>query len=112
MNLWGEWDSVCVVTVSYLEQTFRKSSPDLRPQKGAKEEEEDFGPGNIRVIQESPFGELQTTFTTVSPCVPHDGGGSADELHIAGHGLHFHTAFAPGMTVHCCPVQGEKSGGI
>lgn len=63
----------CVrVCVSHLKQTFCQSPPDLRPQKGAKKEEGDFGPGNVCVIQESPFGELQTAGATVPVCAQHD----------------------------------------
>lgn len=104
---------MCVLwsCVTHLEQTFCQSPPDLRPQKGAKEEQGYFHPGNVRVIQESPFGELQTAIATVSPCTQHDGGGSADEVQVSRHGLHFHRPGAPRVTAHCSAAQKEKKPG-
>jgi len=87
--------------VTHLKQTFCQSPPDLRPQKGAKEEQGDFGPGNVCVIQESPFGELQTARTTVSPCAYHYGGGSGNEVQVSRHGLHFDRPGVPALTAHC-----------
>lgn len=97
--------------VTHLEHTFCQPPSDLRPQKGAKEEKGYFHPGNVRVIQESPFGELQTASATVSPCTQHDGGGSADEVQVSRHGLHFHRPSAPSMTAHCS-AAGEGGGVI
>lgn len=93
------------VWVTHLKQTFCQSPPDLRPQKGAKEKQGDFGTGNVRVIQESPFGELQTAAATVSPCAQNDGGRFADELQVSWHGLYFHRPCAPGVTIHCGAAQ-------
>ena len=99
---------VVIVCVTHLKQTFCQSSPDLRPQKGAKEEQGDFGQGNVCVIQESPFGELQPATTTVSPCAQHDGGGSGDEVQISRHGLHFHRPGVLAVTAHRDAAQGEQ----
>lgn len=95
----------------YLEQTFCQSMPYLRPQKGAKEEQANFGPGNVCVIQESPFGELQTTRATVSQCTVQNSRRSSDELNIAWHGLHFHLPGAHAVTpstVHCGAARKKR----
>lgn len=90
--------------VTNLKQTFCQSPPDLRPQKGAKEKQGDFGQSDVSVIQESPFGELQPACATVSPCVKHDGGGSGNEVQVSRHGLHFYrpgVPGVPGVAAHC-----------
>lgn len=72
--------SVLWLCVTHRKHTFCQSPPDLRPHIGANEEQGDLGPRNVRVFQESLFGELQTTAATVSPCVQQDGRGSGDEV--------------------------------
>ena len=108
-------------TVTHLEQTFRQSPPDHGPQKGAKDKEGDLGPGDVRVIQESLFGEPQTAVATVSPRAQHDAGASGDELQVSRHGLHLPRPRAPGVSLHTAAPQGgqkksteklEKPGGI
>lgn len=85
---------------TYLKQTFRQPLPDQRPQKSAKEKQGDLGPGDVCVVQESPFGELQTAVATVSPCVQHDAGASDEQFPVPRHGLHFHRPGAPGVATH------------
>lgn len=92
---------LCSFCVTHLEQTFCQSPSDLRPQKGAKEEQGNFGAGNVGVLGESLFGDLQTAVATVSPCVQHDGRGFGDEVQVSWHGLHSHRPLASGMTAHC-----------
>lgn len=87
----------------YLEQTFCQSPSYLRPHNRADEEKADFGPGNISVIQERPFRELQTARTAVSQGTEHHSRRSRYETRIARHGFHLpdsHTVII-GVTVHC-----------
>lgn len=104
----GSGLSLCL---THHEQTFCQSPPDLRPQKGAEEEEGGFGPGDVRVLPESPFGELQPAVATVSPRVQHDTRGSANELQVSWHGLHFHRPRAAGVTAHRGAAQRTKPEG-
>lgn len=93
---------------TYLKQTFCQSLPDYRPQKGAKEKEGDFGPGDVCVIQEGPFGELQPAVATVPPCAQHGAGASGDELPVARHGLDFHR---PSAAHRCDDREGKNREG-
>ena len=111
----AQWDtgwggSVCAC-VTHLKQTFCQSPPDLRPQKGAKEEQGDLAPGNVRVLQERPFGELQAARATVPPRAQHGGGGSGDEVQVSRHGLHFR-AGVPGVRAHRGAVHTTGTGDI
>lgn len=94
--------------VTHLKQTLCQSPPDHGPQKGAKDKESDLGPGHVCVIQESPFGELQTAVATISPRAQHDAGASGDELQVSRHGLHFHRPGATGITLHDAVQWGGK----
>lgn len=85
-----QYHHVSSLSVTHLKQTLSQSPPDLRPQIGAEEEQGDFGHRNERVIQESPFGALQTASATVSPCLQDYGGDFGDEFQVSRHGLHFH----------------------
>lgn len=88
------------VSLTHLKQTICQSPPDLRPQIGAKEEQGDFGHGYVCIIQESPFGELQTATTTVSPRAQYCGGCFGDEVQVSRHGFHFYRPGVPIEATH------------
>lgn len=103
------WQYVLWLCFTHLKQTLRQTEPDLRPQICAEEEQGDFGHGNVSVIQERPFGQLQPARATVPPCAQYDGGGSGDEVQVSRHGLQFQRPGVRGVTVHCgAMLKGPK----